>query len=695
MIPSGKSPNPKTPRRGRDLGIAGGLIPLGTIAFASASGGLTAAVTIAGRTSPTSASLPWIGVFLCGSLLLTVWGLLFSELLRRNAGMSRGRALKLGAICHLPLLMGLVVIRAVYADDAVNYLFSSSAYGLAVYRPMTIVLLVVVPAALQATVVAILVRRWLVQHLDVAAILAVALLLRLWSIDWQLPFQLHNDERAYLATSMMSWAHGDPNPHRFINPSVMIYLDMALFNLLGGGLFETFRVFAEYFGRQVSDPTGMYLVVLASRSLVAIMGAATALLVYVAGKELFGRRAGLLAGSILAVCFLHVRNSHYGTNDVAATFFAAASFLYAVRLYHTGRLKHYLWAGILGGLATSTKYNAGMFIFPIFAAHMARQKGIGLRSMLAPRRLAPLVASYAISAAAFVLGTPFSILDWPNFIREFTVQVGNGPRPWFGQTILPTWWMHLTTLVQGFGLVPVLLVLLGVLVLLRRSPARLALVCAFPAVYIAFMSTQQLFFVRFAIPYLPFLAILAGYGMEWIAERITVVRYRGIAMAALLAIVLVQPAVFSVQSDLITGRPDTRVMLDRWFSTNLPKGSVVLLDDISDLRKSQGWSSFGNLEVQWFDPRKDPASWKSELRRPLYLVISSFGYDGIRRGVGDLSVLPEMYKPTEEEGHLVAIFAEGYGGRSAAYSLDDSYTPFWHVMEHERPGPTVRVYRFD
>ncbi len=321
----------KAADRGRAVSIT-------ALALASLSGGLTVAVTVEGRTAPTSASMAWLGVFVGSSLLLIAWGFLYALGLTRQGGLPWTRSLYTSALCHLPLLLGLGVVRAVYSDDLANHVYSTSVYGQVVYRPLALGGLVVAPALLEAAAAALYCRRRVAGYLVVAAPVAVALVLRLWSVDWQLPYQFHNDEQNYLGVAMIAWAHGDPNPHRFLNPSLLAYVDTVLYLLLGGAQAEAFRVFAEAFGRHVWDPKGFYLIILAARAIVALLGTATIPVVYLAGKELFNRRTGLFAAWFMAVAFLHVRNSHYATNDVAATFFAAASFQRsAMRALASGR----------------------------------------------------------------------------------------------------------------------------------------------------------------------------------------------------------------------------------------------------------------------------------------------------------------------------------------------------------------------
>lgn len=662
--------------------------------LASIAGGLTAAVTIGGRTTITSVSLIWLATLLLGSSLLIAWGLLFARHLHRRWKLTLHGSFRIAAACHSPLLMGTVLVVALYSNDLANHVYFNSVHGQVLLRPLVLCAILAVPLAAQLTTLAILDRRHLLDYMAVAAPIGVALILRLWSIDWQLPYLLHNDERGYLSSAMTAWAHGDPNPYRFINPSVMFYLDTALFNLLGGPRAEALRVFSETLGITVWDPRGMYFIALASRSLVALSGAATIAVVYLSTKLLFDRKTALLASWFLAFSFLHVRDSHYGTNDIMATFFAATSFLFAARLYRSGRWSDYWWAGVMGGLGTSTKYNVGLFIFPILVAHLAGQRGKSLKSILTPLSIAPLLMSYAASALFFVVGTPYSLLDWRSFSSGFTRQFQYGGSVWFGQEMVPVWWKHLTGLVHGFGLIPLALVAIAILYLARRDTERLILVIAFPAIYLGFMLTQQLYFVRFSIPALPFLAILAGYGATLLLRQVSPLVHQRAWTVGLMIIALSQTAVFSVQVNMLLGTEDTRVLADRWISENIPEGGLLLVDDISDLRRSQGWPSRQDLRVEFFDPKKDPTPWKSAPDYPAYLVVTSFGYDGLRRGASETGELPEAYRAIDASGSPVATFVEGRGQKPVGYSQDDTYTPFWYVLERERPGPTVRIYRF-
>jgi NitT/TauT family transport system substrate-binding protein len=66
----------------------------------------------------------------------------------------------------------------------------------------------------------------------------------------------------------------------------------------------------------------------------------------------------------LAVSFLHVRDSHYATNDVPSVALAVVSVWLALRGYAQPRWQTFVLAGLFGGLATSAKYATEVGLLP-------------------------------------------------------------------------------------------------------------------------------------------------------------------------------------------------------------------------------------------------------------------------------------------------------------------------------------------
>src|SRR6185295_12447712 len=133
---------------------------------------------------------------------------------------------------------------------------------------------------------------------------------------------------------------------------------------------------------------------LVARLTTALLGTGSVVLIYL---------VGLLAAAVLAVNFLHVHLSHFGLNDVPATFFLVAALVPAVALLERPSSRGYLLSGLLAGLATAAKYNGGVVLAVPLAIWLLQVS----RRSAAPGRLllGPLLLGLG-ALAGFLLGMP-------------------------------------------------------------------------------------------------------------------------------------------------------------------------------------------------------------------------------------------------------------------------------------------------
>jgi 4-amino-4-deoxy-L-arabinose transferase-like glycosyltransferase len=531
--------------------------------------------------------------------------------------------------------------------------------------------------------------------LPLAGLLLVALAVRVWGIAWQLPWLLHPDEH-YVAGALRMWATRDPNPHYFLNPSLLTYWLAALYVPLRGALYLS----AALFGTPDASArvVGEYLV---GRLNSAVLGTATVWTTYRLGCLILDRRAALLAGAFLAFDFLHVRNSHYGTNDVAATFFLSVSLIFSARLSECPVRRAYLLAGLFGGLATATKYSMGLFLAPLVVGHGHAWRG---RALSTPALRLLLIAGLT-STIGFVVTNPFAVLDWQAFLAGFELQYKFGARPWSGQAPGPAPPLrYLDVVAQGMGYVQVLLVVVGFGAGLRgRRPAALVLM-SFILVYVLFMASKDLFFARFALPLLPPLCVMAALGGAVLAAQLASVTRRPALGSVLAIIALLQPAIAIVQHNLLIGREDTRVLASRWAMEHLAgKGAIAIYDYEWDggmftLPAPAGGWPIGGLEFAAATPRTgSPDVLASEKSVTRFLVVSSFVQDAkrlraLRMGSEWPDTLERWWDNEVARGEMLASFAPGVNGGSVPYRNDDAYTPLWTLGVRARPGPTIKIY---
>jgi 4-amino-4-deoxy-L-arabinose transferase-like glycosyltransferase len=261
----------------------------------------------------------------------------------------------------------------------------------------------------------------------------------------------------------------------------------------------------------------------------------------------WGARHALLATALFAVMPMHVRESHFVLTDVPATFFVTLTFLLSLRAHERTSVRAFAWAGVAAGLATATKYPAGVaLLLPVLAAWMT--------PFARPSRLACAGAAIGGFVAAYLVAAPYTVLDLPGFLNGFASLVSHhgGPGPGRGSG----WLFHLGHLRLTFGWPASLLVVWGFglgVVRAARGPGhvRWALLILFPLVFMWSITGRQLVYPRYALPVVPFLCVLAAIAVVSgvsLLRRFSIPRMpRTLLIIALTVAALLPPAMASIR----------------------------------------------------------------------------------------------------------------------------------------------------
>ncbi|MFN7146038.1 MAG: glycosyltransferase family 39 protein, partial [Myxococcota bacterium] len=470
------------------------------------------------------------------------------------------------------------------------------------------------------------------------AIVLVALALRLWAIDFGLPMAEARPDEMTIAFQAMKFGRGDLNPHSFNYPSLFKYVVFGIF----GAYYAVGRAIGHFAGQEDflrAFFDGAVTFRLLMRLFSALLGTI--------GVALLARGpGGLWSAALLAVAFLHVRDSHFGVTDITMVTLATAAVLAADRLRTDGTLKAALVAGALAGLATSTKYNAALLCVPIAIA--------GVLSSGPPIKL---VGAAAIAmVGAFLVGTPFALLDLGTFVRDFRYELGHLAEGHYVD-VGNGWVHHLTaSLRHGLG-VPLLAAgLFGVVVAFLEDRRRAVVIFAFPILYYLAIGRGETAFYRYILPVVPFLCMAAG----GLVARLQ--RTRGTASAALFAAALAAPPLMSsVQALRLMAAGDTRDAMGAWIEANVPSdativhagaytGAPMLQRNVANQTREyvakQGRSDSAGFrkpdEMKWY--RRD---------RPMYdvLFVKKEGIDFASQvDVGALAVAPPPWLLVESSG---------------------------------------------
>ncbi len=404
-----------------------------------------------------------------------------------------------------------------------------------------------------------------------ATLLIVCLALRLWGIKQGLPYSYNSDEATHFVPRAIGFFGHDLNPHYFLNPPGYSYLLYIVFELWFGSADAVRHLYT-------TDPTSVFVV---ARGVATVLGTLSVLLLYLAGRRLFGRDVGLLAAAILGLGFLPVFYSHLALNDVP-TLAPIALALYGIAgVLRRGRRRDYALSGLGIGLAAATKYTGGvMLVCLVFAAVCD-----GIEDSL-PGAARRLVLAGAVAIVAFVLANPYALLDPHSFFTGVHQQasLSAGPDPVkLGTRAGSGLGYYLWTFTWGLGWVPSLAAIGGSLLLLARRRIGIALV-TLPALvfFLVYMGGQPRYFGRWLMPVFPIVALLAAYCVSELVRWLRDARHLPGPLVAGIAgvVVLGQSVAADIHNDRVLSRPDTRNLARAWMVAHVPAGSKIVIEPL-------------------------------------------------------------------------------------------------------------------
>lgn len=532
------------------------------------------------------------------------------------------------------------------------------------------------------------------QSLVVIGIVLAAALLRLYGIHWGIPnslhaYSYHPDEFLTTAASLFVLQAFDPKFYNY--PSLYISIS-ALAILVGVGY-------------------GVKSVYLISRVVTAAMGTAAVAVAYWAGSVLYGSGVGLVAALILAVAPMHVQHSHFATVDVPCTLFVAAALGFAGLVFKRGSWRDYLLCGVMTGLAAGTKYNAGIIVFSLIAAHIMRD------GLIKSIKSARVWGALACTLLAFIISTPGIILHTGEFLNGFTYELrhaalghglvfagtGNG----FIYTFTHSLW---------YGLGPGLAILFALAVawsLVKRDKSALILL-AFVLPYYALISISEVRFARYALPMYPAVAILiAGFIVDlWRVLSASRVRSFKWIWVGIVIVVAAGTMTYTLALDRLFALPDPRDEAQIWIQENVAKGSGVGVIEVPwfyspPLSKNLGSGVLSQrieqsqqtpYDLTIFTNFIKPGGWYTPDSRLEWIITSDYETEDalrlknnkslsednagqVKRAMTDLDLIRQHYSEAETFSNKVSLFGIDL--------LDTCSLP--HDMRY--PSPTITIYR--
>jgi 4-amino-4-deoxy-L-arabinose transferase-like glycosyltransferase len=423
------------------------------------------------------------------------------------------------------------------------------------------------------------------------AILAVALLLRVWGIRFGLPFSYATDEYHEVMRAMQL-AAGQFNFNRTGKGGLYFLLSVQyglyFVALKAMGAVDTTLDFAMNF---VRDQTPFYLM---GRWLVAVIGTIGVYAVYLLGRKAYSSVAGLFAAALVAVNALHAYESHTINVDIPMVTLATFALLYALKLSESGRPAHYCLAALFAGLATTTKLPALFLAVPLFLAHalFTVRSGGTIRELFLHKGL---WTAAGILVGIVIVTNPGIVSRFPaEVMRALQALIPGGDAAGlmdvtnledledgeFGLGRPNLHVFYLNVLVDSMGWPLVLASVFSVVyAALKRSHADLILLSFVLVLYFLFTGpvAGDMYYGRYFLPIIAIVMVLVG---RMFADAYELVRGRGgrALVATAVGMLMVVPIYLSVSQNIALAGPDTRDVAKGWIEENLPNGARVAIE---------------------------------------------------------------------------------------------------------------------
>ena len=561
-------------------------------------------------------------------------------------------------------------------------------------------------------------------------LVALALAVRLYRIDWGLPLVL--EEAVPLKKAWDMWGFGpmrafDPNPHWFQYPSLIIYVQLLgeAFTSLVLRLTGIARSGNELNLLYLSDPTAFYRV---GRGITALFGAATVFPVWAIARRAGGLWAAIVAALLVALHPGLVAKSQVVEVDVPLVFFVMLGLARALALGASSSRREWFVSGLVAGLATSAKYPGLILLLPfayvawgatgpraprvarVPAAAAAAPASRRDRERKARTRVRPDATPGAPSpfgawlvrmatfggglALALVATSPFLFLDPHEAARDLAIGRQLMTLGHFGVSAGTAYATYARDWFTTFLGAP--LGLLGLAGLawfaVRRERWAIALV-ALALPFSLVVGSWQMKADRYLLPLAPIAAIAAGVllarlGQLW-APRL---RPAATLVPALGGLACALPLLLMLPPYWRTLDTDTRDQSRRWIESHLPPGSFVASELYGPelLSPMQLLTADGDVLAQI--KRRSPS-------RPLYALQT------VPMFVMDPGRSAKYYDLAHYEQADVFVVTSGIRGRylgdSLRYapqlafyaSLEARWPRIAHFEPHGGPGPVIDVYR--
>ena len=417
-------------------------------------------------------------------------------------------------------------------------------------------------------------------------------------------------------------------------------------------------------------PEDLYAFLIFGRVWACILGIGTVVLTARLGEALGARGWGWLAGLILAVAPLHVRESHYGTQDIPSVFFLTASLLFTLRAAASRKGLDVVLCGVFLGLTAAHRYQWGV-VAVAYPLAEALKNGPSW-----PSRFRRVTVAATAALAAFIALNP-QLVTYPGETWQNIAGALQTVYAWTGPPSLPA----TDLLALGIGAFPCLAALVGAVLALQRDWRTALPVLAVVVLGGILVFQSQRVFARYTLLFVPIVAAFASVSVVAIRDRLPQA-YRAVPLTLLVCALVAAPFSRSLRVDSMLARTDTRWLARSWLNDNLATDTRL-------------WVSGG----LFFAHQSLPSG-----VQPTAVPEHRAGHSNVYVMTVEHPGLPFFGQVPDElwawlasravrEAQFVGTLAAGNDALGVYDPTDANYLPLGGFGAVQRPGPNIEIWR--
>ena len=472
-------------------------------------------------------------------------------------------------------------------------------------------------------------------------------------IETTMPYPRHGDEAYITGPARRTLLTGTLHPETFVYPSLPKYVaagGMAVGFLRGASHLEIRELrhvgnvgYPYYETRRVMQTARQVFVVLSVMAL-----AATGVSAWLA----FGEPAAILLAPLILLAsplfFFH--SWTYLNVDIVGTslvMLTIAGCLQGMR--RSSIFQSAIAPAALAGLATGSKYTLALVGLPVLS-------GIGLY-LTGSRRIRAWAIALGTLVGAFLVAVPYSVIDIPLFLDGVASEAfhyASGHRGYNGEPGLSQLLYYGRHFASEFGVIGVMLAVLGFAVYAVADWRRATVLASFPVATLWLLSIQVVHFPRNVLSLHPLVAMFAAFGLiflyRWALRRATRRGWvsqpikRRIRVLFGLALVIATVPLWHLAGHL-RDRTDSRNLAHEWIDENLSLDWTIVIPRELAFDSRALEASGRRVVVIDVRPAQDPGAFATltgEVPSPAVIMVPRWGADSRYPGQEIADTLNEL-----------------------------------------------------